>query len=263
MMINSDQLVDAIQARECVVSRKSLRSGEVFASSESLPELYDTFARTSGPLLSQLLKASMRLGFERPEALESPDVENAIRTFWSRVLSRSSEDDEAREDVLQAYLYFWASDPACRGDSEYPVLEECYIPQNSATWDNDSVFCKQLVGRVAKTAAVDMVGHGTRELYLVEVKYDSVDDRAVGQSLRYFQHFRQLRTTVDHLCDLRRVVPVIVAKSFPDEQWKALSPAMRELVRVCFFEIEEDRVVLRDGKQALLSRLRGSKQSAF
>ncbi len=261
-MIPESTFVERAESRRCVIDGTTLATGEAVISTHAAPHLYDPAAAVLDQhVLDDVISASLRV---LQSSLAIPtEVRSDIRKFWARILWRREASDACREDVIHNYLYYFWSEVWEDSDCDAFALDEKYIPQGAFTWDPDSPFCQRLGGRFRKDAPVDIVGRSGRTVFLIEVKYDDVDDRAIGQLLRYFEAGRFLCNHVDHLCDLRWVVPVVVARDFPEPQWVALSPPLRELLRVYFFRAEEDRVVLMDGRRQLRAKIAGSRRFSF
>jgi hypothetical protein len=264
-MISEGTFLERLEARRCIVQGTELLPDEVVVSRNVAPHIYGAArTRSDETGLVQAIATSLNiigaLG-SRPRIDEGVRAE--IRRFWARVLSNADASSSAREDVIHAYLYHFWDDLWEDTDCERLSLEERYIPKDEKTWDRDSNFCVRLAGKFRARADVDIVARSGTTVYLIEVKFEDVDDRAVGQLLRYFDQGRYLSTHTDHLCDLRRVIPVMVARVFPDQFWTALPTSFRELMRIYFWKIENDRVVLSDARKQIRARMQGLKRSAY
>lgn len=264
-MIGAATLLERVAHRRCVINATELNSDELLVSRAVAPYLYDFSPVTeeSEELVNAVLDSSLT-AIPILSKSGSVDVLEAIRRFWARVLARHTVSKTAREDIVHAYVfYFWAKIWE-HSEQEPFVLEEAYIPQRRETWDVDSLFCEKLAPRFLSEAPVDVVALANKTVYLIEVKYGSADDRAVGQLLRYFESGRSLTTRVTHLCDLRKVVPVLVVRDFPKENWVSLPTSLRELIQVYYFDVDaSDRLIFRDGREQLRAQLRGDRRYSY
>lgn len=255
-------MLTSIADRRCVISQAPLASDEVFISRRAVPVFYDVNSDASADaVLETLVQATIELAYQ--PSFRDAQAREPVRRFWVRMLDRAAIDSARREQLLHAYLYLFSDRPMVESGDDPLAYEEGFIPQNDATWDKDSNFCNRLVSRVRKEAPVDILARDGTRVLMIEVKYAAVDDRALGQMMRYFESIRRLMNTVDHLCDLRTLVPVFVAQTFPPAHWDALPSSFRELVRVYYYRIEMDELVLRDGRRGLQAQLRQSRSHRF
>ncbi len=261
-MIAASTLVSAIAEARCAITQAKLAPDEALVSRAGLPALYDpSLDASTDTVLRSLIKHTVDFSYKKQFAAD--DALEQVRRFWARVLSRAGVDSAARESVLQAYLFFFWNRVRSHSGDEPIAYDEGFIPQVRETWESDSNFCIRLVSRAEKDAPVDILAREGTTVYLIEVKYGDVDDRAIGQLLRYFERMRHLCNSVDHLCDLRSVVPVLVAKGFPPSNWSSLPTSMRELIRVYFYAVEDDFLMLRDGRRTLQNQLKGDRRYFF
>ncbi len=160
----------------------------------------------------------------------------------------------AKEEFLHFYLFqFWNT--VWTGDiAELPLGERYMELESSAP---RTTFAERFLPRLRKEEAwVDIVGLSEPILYLVEIKHGELDDRGVGQILRYFATARKICDTVNHLCDIRNIVPVIIAGGMSLSTFESMPLYFRELSRILFFKVDENKVKLIDGKRRLLNQAR-------
>lgn len=263
-MIAASILLDRIESRRCVIDATGLGADDVLVGRRAAPYLYDFAAKPDAEAVVDSVIDSTLTAMPTLAKTAGPTALREIQRFWARVLSRHAVSKSAREDVVHAYVfYFWNE---LRSDPQVSLfdIEESYIPQQRLTWGVDSPFSERLASRFEREAPVDIVARDGTVLYAIEVKYDTADDRCVGQLLRYFEVARHLATNVEHFCDIRAVVPVLIAREFPKENWVSLSPAFRELLQVFTFDVDsEDRMFLRDGRVQLRAALKGNRRYSY
>lgn len=188
----------------------------------------------------------------------STDEREVLRQFMALVLRCAT----AQERTLQTYLsIFWNEIPG----AEQIKLDESYR-EARANYPATPFACEVLprirsFGERAD-AYIDIVGLGgrnSRELFLIEVKRGELDDRAVGQILRYYHAARLV-------CDreqsagihIQRITPVLVVKRSKLEYWSALPVHFRELLYIFYYETGRNgEFRLRDGRLSLENEARG------
>ena len=261
-MIARGTLLERLESGRCLIDGKVLEPGDVVVSGRVAPHLYSLASPVqNGPLVEEAVDAVL-------EALASPKSVNGamrslMRKFLARNLGRAELAENSREKIVHKYLFHFWRDVWEDSDCTPITLDEGCIPQDGRTWEGESPFFRRLVPRFNAEAPVDILALSEPTIYLVEVKYGGVDDRAIGQLLRYFETARFLCTVVDHLCDIRHVVPVLIARDCSEQFWVSLSPSFRELIRVYYYRVEEDRLVLVDGRKQLRARMAGKKRYSF
>jgi hypothetical protein len=166
-----------------------------------------------------------------------------------------------REELVHRYLFeFW--EHVWSGTSSVK-LRELYSegdPLGSSTPFARSLLPHIVRYRSRADAWIDIVGLGGetgRDLFLIEVKLDELDDRAVGQVLRYYQTTRSVCDRVSHDCDIARIVPVLIVQKARLDFWTAFPLHFRELMHIYYYEITDaNDLKLRDGRKILESEAR-------
>jgi hypothetical protein len=226
-----------------------LSEGEYLISHEACRGFYDERIPIGQPdieYLGHILKAIREaLKFQ----LEDNERE-AIGAFLAHAFERGVLKTE---EHLHLYLFSaWESSTLWAGE-EPIVLSEKYLESDSA--GGGSVFAKNIVSELRQRGMyLDIVGltrpvHG--ELVVVEVKIGEVDDRAIGQILRYYEVARQICNRMYHECDIRRIRPVLIAERCSVARWRALPSMFREFLSIYYFRKRQGLLSLVDGRKAL------------
>jgi hypothetical protein len=161
-----------------------------------------------------------------------------------------------QEDFVQHYVFqFWSD---LWGFGSPPIqLSERYF--EGKTLDSSTYFARDIVSRIYeghKTVPdiIALGGETNQTLYIVEIKNVPLDDRAVGQILRYYQVARSVCDRIPSQCDIRRIVPVLVVPSSDLTYWHSLPYFFREFLELLYWRTSSDGSVrLVDGKQSLRS----------
>lgn len=101
-------------------------------------------------------------------------------------------------------------------------------------------------------------------LYVIEIKNEGIDDRALGQILRYYQVVRNICDRSVTRCNARRVTPVLVVPPTDGLSfWDSVPFHFREVVEIYFWRSNSDgSIELVDGKACLRRMARGRVFSA-
>lgn len=250
-MLSVQILLRAERERRCVTSGRALAPHEALVCETAFPGLY---AGLAGPAEIRQIKEILRTVPAAMAAADaSPSMKDSVRAFMSRLVRCS---DAFREDALHRYLFdFWAES---YGEADQAViLGEKYFECDAG--ESETEFARTMLPYFRKEEAwVDVLALNPqgRTLFLIEVKLEGLDDRAVGQLLRYYAVARRAIDRPGHHCDIRRVVPVVVLKTIELRTWDALPVHFRELLHIYLYTSDVDRVVLRDGKRHILSQVR-------
>jgi hypothetical protein len=255
-MITEDQIIENVSRGRCVRSGRILAGGEFILSKKEFPGLYDgEICDKEREYIGYVLEAVEAIVSMNRCSIEEREV---LRCFLTLVLSCAS----VQERTLQVYLSsFWNEIPG----TEQIRLSESY---REARADKPGTpFAREVLPRIRSfgertDAWIDIVGLGGRnssELFLIEVKRGELDDRAVGQILRYYHATRLV-------CDreqpasiyIQRITPVLVVRGSKLDFWTALPIHFRELLYIFFYEASRNgEFRLRDGRLSLEREARG------
>lgn len=254
MLISTTTLHASIRDRKCAIGSTSLDEHEFVVGREKFPRLYDggkddkeiSYTKELLPALNSLLADQ---DFFR-------NFGDYTRKF---LLLLNSNGYFRSERSLHIYVYnFWQQLWLSSEDELF--LSEAYYEGNHAS--GATLFARSLMPAISTDEIrIDIVGlggpHG-KDLYIIEMKAGELDDRAVGQILRYYSHVREQCDRLFHDCDIRRVIPLLVVKKVRLEFWSAIPLHFRELLQIFFYDIDSGsgRIVLKDAKAALSTQAR-------
>jgi hypothetical protein len=259
-MLSEVLLLQLMRQRKCVKTRQALGIGEAVLSRASCPRLY------SGEY-SEDESRFVEIVFQAVQACipqMTDDDRKQLKQFMEIVLRNGRIH---REDFLHRYLFeFWQE--VCEIE-EWRRLDQRFFKCQETTECSD--FSRRLLGLIRGQAQhfpdiVALSGQGAINVTIVEVKNEPLDDRALGQILRYYQVTRSACDRLMTLRQTRRVCPILVVPDGDLRQgdlrfWDAVPFHFREVLEILFWTVDHTGcVVLRDGK-AILRRLAGERIS--
>jgi hypothetical protein len=242
-MLSFATVLRLVQERKCIKSARPLELGEFVVGRLAFPLLYGggSNSRESDFLLEI---------FSHIPALICLDdgIRNEIRDFMQIVLRNGSMHSE---DFLHRYLYeFWAD--IDRPNASFAMQESFYKCQGDSS---NSVFMQEVVKRVHERGknVPDILGRSnTGSVLIVEIKNEDLDDRALGQVLRYYQLVRNACDRYFVNLASCNVVPILIAPSCSLGFWNSIPFHFREVLEIYYWRISsEGKVYLVDGKQCL------------
>jgi hypothetical protein len=259
MLVAPRAILDAIRRGRCVKSMRPLALDEILLSRDAVPSLYARTQHKGDQVyvlgLLEPLKAILQ---QDDTAVAEREV---IRQFMERVIGHGRI---GREAYVHSFVFeFWSS--LWDNESDSIPLAEKYMWGDARGAKTE--FSENVLPLIRDDRSYpDIVargGHAGRDILVIDVKLDDLDDRAVGQVIRYYGLARRTIDNHRHGCDLRRVIPiVIVGESTQTKYWEAVPAHFREFLVVCFYRLEQGRVVLHDARKELLSWTRQARVSA-
>jgi len=188
-----------------------------------------------------------------------------IRQWFAGLISKG---DKSFEAVLHTYIYiFWSSlkfeynyaPPNLEGKGNIYFTSESLpdITEEKTTTDEDKLI-RSFKRQTGKESRIDLVSidSAVHTIYLIEVKRGGLDDRTVGQLLRYYEHWSLLLYRNDcRMLNLNYIKLLLVVDSVTHESWKSLPQFFRDIVDIYIYKIDTDGVslLLVNARKQLLS----------
>lgn len=227
---------------QCLISGRGLQNDEVLVSERCCSHLYrGEYSKYDSEVVWMAFQhlASILRSDKRQE------VESQVRRFMSLVLRNGQIHNE---EFLHRYLFeFWNDTTAILG--KRPTLQEKFFKcqlESDISKNGQDLLRRLRDLRDAIPDIIGLSGHAAEDIYVVEVKNEPIDDRAIGQMLRYYTVVRGL---VDRSMHSSTVTPILIAPTGEMQYWDTIPFHFREFLRIFFWRVEHDgRVNLIDGK---------------
>lgn len=183
----------------------------------------------------------------RADIHRDDQARNRIQRWLAGLIARG---DESLEAVLHTYIYvFWSSlrfsdtfaPPNREGAGSVYFTSESLPDLQEQAPTHESKF----VASLKRQARVDLVAidNALQTIYLLEVKRGGLDDRAVGQLLRYYEHWSQALYRSDcRMLNLNYVRPLLIIDSVQHTEWRSLPQFFRDVVDIYKYKIDTDGV---------------------
>jgi|GEM_PF-3101466 len=244
-MISAELVARSLHLQSCLITGRRLVDEESLVSAHACPHLYrGEYATFDADVVRNVFGTLCRLLGEDRESYS-----DQIQKFMALVLRNGQIHNE---EFLHRYLFeFWSDDSAIIGCR--PELDERYFKCQLS--DSASREAKTLVRRVLalRNAIPDMIascGNNWHDIGVVEIKNERLDDRAVGQILRYYTLVRGIADREFHSSS---VTPILIVPDGALESdihtWEAIPFYFKEVLKILFWRVTHDgRVELVDAK---------------
>jgi hypothetical protein len=188
-----------------------------------------------------------------PELLRSDNstLKERVQGFMQLVLRNGNI---LNEDFLHRYLFEFWNELQHGNLGQVELLEKYFKGTPDGT---DSDFHKRFVAKVVSgnEHIPDIIGYSTNwggTAYIIEIKKEMIDDRALGQILRYYHRARSAADRNFFGPPIYRVVPVLVSAKGDLSIWDAVPYYFKEIVEILYWRMDHaGRLRLIDGKASL------------
>lgn len=251
-MLNLDTLVRLHNERKCIFSTKILADEECLISKHAFPRFYKRESdKEEIVALEQIIQIIPSILLKDP----SQNLRNDIKKFMQSVLKHGSLHNE---DFIHKFLFEYWED-VCKEQTGI-VFKEKYFKGDSTESLNETEthFYKNIVKKVykGKTHVPDIIGvcdQPFKCVYVIDIKNQSLDDRSLGQILRYYQVVRSICDKYDQRYHSYKVIPVLMAidgsLSGGLQYWYTIPFHFREILDIYFWFATADGLIeLRNGK---------------
>lgn len=255
-LVRSETIRRRISDFECILSGKLLLPGETLVSRDQFPQLYalTPWDRRSLDILRELVETILDLkSSDDVGTFNSRQHVRMAKPFMQLLLSQK---DLVPEYCVHAFIYLYWDEVKYSG-APFPPEGKIYFNSaalNSAVQRNDPYY--RLLGRLKEVANVDLIAisEERQHIFLIEVKRGTLDDRAIGQVLRYFNESSKLLTDrIVREFNISYVRPILVLNEVPRAYFEAFPVHFREFLDIYQYETEKDAS---DGLNVVLSNVR-------
>lgn len=244
-LIDSDVLFRRLQEGKCIRTGQKLTSAEFGLSRSDFRHLYDgRIEEGEKRYLKQIVDCIIS---ERGKIRSWGDSEQSkLKSMIELIFKSKPEFDES---LLHVYLYlFW--DQLCRQAQLKSYNGSCVylgsgsVDEQDLTPDMRSVefpFFSELV----RNAKVDLavINHDTSTLFLIDVKRDALDDRALGQMMRYYAHASRLAYRGRRTLPIDFIRPVLFLAKSDFSHMQYWPPYFNEIVGLFTYSFTDNGTV--------------------
>jgi hypothetical protein len=259
-LIKKEDLIRTLEVGECLVSGKKLKLSEYILSEEVFPSLYDSrkWLEKNLVLLRELVSSLVEHKNDLLScALIIPVIDSNLEGFFKRLLSHG---DRVPEYCVQCYVYLRWSSIKYENSFLKPSGDIYFTSSSLEKFSNQDSKYYRLLERIKSVANVDLVAicEVTQHIFLIEIKRASLDDRAVGQVLRYFNDTNKLlKDRVTREFNLSYIRPVLVLGDVRREYFEAFPMHFRECLDIYEYSSECDDmggyITLKNMRKRILS----------
>lgn len=260
-LISPATFLRRVAASECLFSGRSLRAGEALVSKEQFPQLYALapWGKDSLNLLRGLIETLVTLkgSGKASDSRIQMQLEKA-KPFLQLLLHQK---DAVPEYCVHAFIYLYWNDIEYRNAAILPAGNIYFSSAalSAVIEPSDPYF--RLIARLKDVTNVDLIAisEELQHIFLIEIKRGPLDDRAIGQVLRYFNESNKLLTDrVVREFNLSYVRPVLVLGEVSRHFFEAFPLHFREFLDIYEYDTERDesdslKVVLHNLRRRILS----------
>jgi hypothetical protein len=246
-MLSLETTKRLILERKCLFSTISLVPEECVVSRNQFPKLYlGEYSVDESRLIGNLICQIPELFLYGNEF-----IRDQIKRFMEIVIRNGQIHNE---EFVHRYIHeFWGD--IDRSNLHSIEFSESYYKGQS--WDLQSDFYDLFVRKVVagNDHLPDIIAYSSNNggtAWLIEIKKDSIDDRALGQILRYYHRGRVIADRNRFGVGIKNVVPVIICHQGSLTFWDAIPFHFREILEILFYRVDNSgRIKLIDGKTSL------------
>ncbi|WP_157824421.1 hypothetical protein [Moritella sp. Urea-trap-13] len=213
---------------KCLISGIALcNSSEFIVSKIQFPELYKgKISKEEKNSLSIIIK-EMVLYKEDVLKLD-PLVIFKISIFFTLILNANYKGGD--ELFLQAYIFIFWNDIVFH-DSIIPVKGDVFWISNGFSKLDNKCKYYEILKNISLVALVDLIAvdDDLGILYLIEVKRSEVDDRCIGQVMRYYESSNEILYKLSRKYNINYIRPMIVCQKVLTPYWKGLPSCYRDI----------------------------------
>jgi len=244
----------------CCIGTQPLREGEWVVSQLQMPGLY-------GGKLETKDRGYLKEIFDHFEpknesdqffdVLKQKDIHLRLEKFYLKVMEK---DPSLLESVIHQFIYrFW--DKLDTGEAiAFPSNMKVYY---KCKGEKGELIEEFLLPKLRKAGCnCDLVGVCKDMcLWLVDVKRDPIDDRAIGQIRRYYEIASEIIASCDININVRLVRPALICPGpdIPVSRFFSLGLPFRDICEIWTYSIDRSKFVLHDNRLQLLSLIRTKK----
>ena len=225
---NIETTIKRLEKRKCLINGKTLLEHEKVVSKQTFPKLYDgKISKTEKDNISSLIKLFVK-NKTLLENLNKTSLKE-LRGVFSIILNNDAKNTD--EKFLQAYIYiFW---------KELTFNDSILKPSGDIYWTSDNLTEKpvggqpdNIVKKISRLVNVDLISIDEKlgVIFLIEVKRENIDDRCIGQILRYYESCNNSLYRWTNRKDINYIRPVVISPKVDVNHWRGLPSSYRDVI---------------------------------
>jgi len=227
-LINIDGIIKKLNNEKCLISGVILLNpSEYVVSKSEFPELYEgKIAKGEKDNISILVKEMVAHKAILLE-LDSSTLDK-ISLFFTMILNANYKGGD--ELFLQAYIFiFW--NKVDFHDSILPIKGDVFWVSNNFANLNEKFKYSEILKEIQSVALVDLIAIDSElgVLYLIEIKRSEVDDRCIGQIMRYYESSNEVLYKLSRKYNINYIRPMVVCQKIRVNFWKGLPLCYRDI----------------------------------
>lgn len=255
-MINRNLLFSNILENRCTRGNQVLSSGEAVISKSEMPSLYGGEKSNDDRNYLKKVIESLEPSDESEQLFDKlRDCETAlgVELFYLRVMTVFPDLLEA---VLHQFVHrFWDKIDSKNAPGFPRDLELFYKARGTP----GTVIENNLLQRLRSAGChCDLVGYSKTDkcLWLIDVKRDGIDDRAVGQIRRYYSIANEIIETHDINMSVRLIRPALVCREVSVSRFFSLGVPFRDVCEIWTYSVDGKQFILHEKRLQLLGQIR-------
>lgn len=235
-----------------------LSDNEAIVSSSRFP---NTYAGQTNQDELKLCREVVEAAIQAKPTLQdwSEEGRSNLKKFFALYANQAIALDEF---IIEAYLYLFWESTLLPGIS--PPKGEIFFTKRGKVEYSDHTspsleHYKTAVDALVKQARVDLVAVETDlgVAYAIEMKKGTLDDRAIGQSLRYYRSITDAMFRLNRSVNLSAVRPVIFVEKVELVYWMGFPEYFRDLLEIYEFRKNPDSQLIEfhNPRKRLLSEM--------
>lgn len=257
-LIDFDSINDSLIRNRCVLSQEPLSGDEYLVSRKRLPGAYTGSMNASEQNVCVSIIETLTREKRRVEGLPS-NLKSEVRNFFSQICA---EKTDIIERFIESYVYiFWQElniGLITTGDIEIFLTNQGSIRHNEEL-DQKLIGVPSVINKFVADARVDLIGLEVDSgiIYSIEIKRGELDDRSIGQTLRYFRAQSDILYRLDRSVNINSIRPVLIVRRARAKYWLSFPDYFRELLIILEFNVDfrTREITFTDPKRRILSEL--------
>jgi hypothetical protein len=245
MMLSFSVVGDLLGQNRCLLGNAVLLADEYLVSQLRVPSLYQTagnLTKSDKSIIREIVKLLIFNSAElRDIFIAIPDIKIRVKRFFGNCFSHGDSSDES---FIHAYVFLFWDDISLVLKFNRPLPSRIMWGSSEFGYTSPDMNQAELAISSKMTSygvEIDLFASDidTQTIALIEIKRGSIDDRAIGQILRYYQTVWQaLNEREFRAMNISYVWPIILVQSITGRELQSLPVHFRGLLDVITYRID-------------------------